>query len=426
MKKKMTGRFIFTKKSCFVFNLWGIVFLGIHYGYGQNIVLTTQVSLPDRSYSVHELTQTVQWQAEISFSYNSKEINSSQKIVIQKHQTDLVSLLHYLKVNYGITSRIVGKHVVFIPGPQYTGNKKLTREKKKIAKRNRKKQKAQERKGNLLREKREEEIEHQNEVNPVPVQTSDPSESTAFIQEITAQDEVLKQYYLELGDQDQLQLLSGNVNSLEKRERDLNAHKGIRKSMMINIAAYADENFSFNSQLEFGYKYLYLTGTYALHRELSHPRWGAGALVPINEKVSVRIFGNFGKLKRTTNYFYDLTPPPPDDTTRVDPVIYSGNYTAQGNLLKVGITFEYRFSKYFSVTLSPVWNQLSTRFLQNNDPVSLMSLFPADEVGIREGDVQLLPYSVLLTHNTFSLSQTQYQRNWFGIQIGVCMRLFGN
>ncbi|MBX9448824.1 MAG: hypothetical protein KL787_03535 [Taibaiella sp.] len=414
---------MFIKAICFILNLWGILFLGIHYGYGQNNVLATQVSLPDRSYSVHELTQTIQWQAEVSFSYNSKEINSAQKIVIQRHQTDLVSLLHYLKVNYGITSRIAGGHVVFIPGPGYTGNKKLKREKKKIAKRNRKKQKVQERKANLLREKREKEIELQNGAHPAPVQTSDPRDSMAFIQEITAQDEALKQYYLELGPRDQLQRLSGNVNSLEKRARDFNAHKGIRKSMMINMAAYADENFFFNPQLEFGYKYLYLTGTYALHRDLSHPRWGAGVLVPVTEKVSIRIFGNFGKFKKATNFFYDLTP---RDTSPVDPVIYSGDYITKGNLLKVGITFEYRFSKYFSATLSPVWNQLSTRFLQNNNPVSLMSLLPAGEVGIREEDVQLLQRSILITHNTFSLSQTQYQRNWFGIQIGICMRLFGN
>lgn len=421
MKKAMTDRSTFTKRNCFIVNLLPLLFLGIHFGYGQNNTLTTQISLPDRSYSVHELTQAVQWQADVSFSYNSKEINSAQKIVIQRHQTDLVSLLHDLKINYGITSRVVGNHVVFIPGSRYLGNKKLKKEQRKIANRNRKAQKLKERKKKQLQEKTEERVEPQNEVQYEPLHISNPKDSIAFIQEITAQDGVLEEYYLRLGDRDQL--VSGNVHSLEKRESDLNAHKGIRKSMMINIAAYADENFSFNPQLEFGYKYLYLTGTYALHGELSHPRWGAGALVPINEKVSVRIFGNFGKFKRSTNYLYDLTPV---DTSPVDPVIYAGNYITKGNLLKVGITFEYRFSKYFSATISPVWNQLSTRFLQNGEPVSLMSLFPAGEVGIREEDVQLLHRSIFMTRNTFSLSQTQYQRNWFGIQIGVCMRLFGN
>lgn len=390
--------------------------------WSQNATFQTILSLPEKTYSLYELAQTIQSQADVSFSYNSKKVRSSTTIALPKPQTDLGSLLYMLNKDYGIVSRVQGTHIIFVTGPTKEHNVILKEKRKNIADRKKASLKEQKRAAKEQLKKRnqnkpETEIAVSKESANSETENSDKVAYQHFLEEVVKDDDVLKQHYLDVGNDEKT---VGKLTSIREARNLSDRTNGI----IANLSVHADENFYLNPQLEIGYKYFYATAAYSFNGAANHFRYGAGLNYPVSQKVSVGMFVNYGKFEMSDGYFQQQITPAPDSGGIADTVTYSGDYQSNSSLLKIGFRFDYHINPHISISIAPVFNSLSTTLNQNGLPVSVNDLFPTSIFPVPASDFNQLANSPLVLSDNFTFDKSNYNKSWLGVQIGLRIWLF--
>lgn len=384
---------------------------------GQGAVLNHTYSFSEQSYTIYELTTVMQQQADISISYDARQIKSKTKIRLPKASMTAKELAVLLNKNYHIKAKFIGKHII------------LQKEVKALARHTPKKKKA---KARILAA--------QEPVKPAAgsrqtLRSTDAATAVlpaaildtmaTFKDTFTIDSKVISAYDWSIAPVNEAALpIGATTDRLDNPEvTSLGEHWYQKFGLSFNIAG--DEVFYLNPGLSLHWSNLSVSGNYAIRGDLSHFRFGLSYTKPVNNNLRATIWANYGAITdqaKRLNYQYDSITGTPPDSLEVISVTGSAAYKLNGTVWKAGINLDWKLGDRLELFSGISFNRSRTTILYNGAAQAPNAFIPA-AVSLNEESFSLFPKILNLSEN-FSPGSSIYARSWIGFQLGLRLYLF--
>ncbi len=371
--------------------------------------LSDKISLTRSRYTVYELCNAIQKQVDVSVSYNASTIKSNKKIIVSNKPKDLKSLLMILKKDYGIDSKMAGNHIILIPGKDYGKTPKGNKKTRKVSKKKPAPVQEKQLPETLRRETRQQpEEDAAAEAMPLMV--------TAFDSMSSAD--------LSAGSAGMAGGSTDNVN-YETEHKMERRKQALFNNLIASAGIYTDQPHYFNAGVQLGYKYAYVSAAYSFHATAAQWRFGGGVTFPVTEKVNLGLSGSYGTFKSAVDYFGQTITVDSLDSIGVviDTVTYSGWLDTKSDLLKIGLSIDYKIMPWLQAFVCPAFNTMQTAFSDADGSKSPRSVLPVP-AGIRREDFDVLK-TLLNFSNDFNENSSTFRKSWFSVQVGIRISFSG-
>jgi len=398
-----------------------------------NPMLYKEIHLAQKSYTVLALTQEMQRQTGITFSYDAAKINAQKKIKIKQGNLTAISLLNLIKKRSGISYKLINNaHIIYKFG---IGQKKTKPKKTKkktptaVTINNRP----------VLKE----DIHLDDE--KASVDDDEPQ------QVIVVGDSAVAAYYYAGGGgggygggsggykeytiQQAARFPTNSMSSWDNLDNNAsgsfgsswnssNAISFFKNNGLVELGFSMDETYYFNPTARLGFHFLYGTVAYNLGA-YPHVRYGIGTAARISERFRFHIDVTSGKpqTKGFTAINIDTirTPQPGNDSaidisfeTRETPFVVSSK------LSRVALSVAWEINDNFSISGGLIFNHLRTNYTSNNRSVNLSDILP---IGV-DADMKYRsidpPYLLI---NSYSANKSANSKVWLGLQLTLMYRL---
>ncbi|RYD99305.1 MAG: hypothetical protein EOP54_04535 [Sphingobacteriales bacterium] len=383
---------------------------------GQGAVLNHTYSFSEQSYTIYELTTVMQQQADISISYDARQIKSKTKIRLPKASMTAKELAVLLNKNYHIKAKFIGKHII------------LQKEVKALARHTPKKKKAKAR----ILAAQEPVRSKTGSMEPLAPVKVVPQLSLAILDTIaefadtfTVDSKTISEYEWTIAPVNEAALPIGvPTDRLDNPEvTSLGEHWYQKFGLSFNVAG--DEVFYLNPGLSLHWSNLSVSGNYAIRGDLSHFRFGLSYTKPVNNNLRATIWANYGAIPdqaKRLNYQYDSITGTPPDSLEVITVTGSAAYKLNGTVWKAGINLDWKLGDRLELFSGLNFSRSRTQILYD-DVIQAPRTFIPPAVPAVLRDFSLFP-GVLTLSEDFSANRGIYSRSWIGFQVGLRLYLF--
>jgi len=355
---------------------------------------------------------TIYAQSSISFSYNSKKINDQQKIKITERRITVYNAMASVKKNTGIKYRIIGNHIILLPGSP--GNKKKPKK------------------------------------EPVPEETivilskaTDPEnikelkEADVFIptkgivdMNIKADLSFLSQpgaTSTTISDRDDKWIDPYNtLNSTREEEKAFkpgnNSKLSLKDQLLFQAGISVDEIYYLNPTLHAGFNFLYATASYNLLGKYPHFRFGIGSSLKVNDSWRLHLNISTGPAQNAGFNTIQIT-----DSTYVDEeeswiYIYSPlTIRAKSRLDRITVGTEWKATSYLSVAAGATLNLLRTTYEAGDNKIRLSDYTLPADINPEEDYIAIKPPYVISSN--FDLQRPNNTRLWIGFNFSLLYTL---
>jgi len=390
-------------------------------GQQTNPMFYKEVLLTHKPYTLQSITEEIQTQSGISFSYNADNINPDTKIKLKGDRMTVAELLALVKKQTGISYKIISqRHIIYTAA---AGKKHTTAKPKKLKQR--------------VKRPKQAEAEEQPLVTNEPASGSFRTAKTTTITDsatdativVVGDSGMVAQYYLGGGG-------SGGGGGNDEQEEDIaspiperkwrrgTVHKDYKgdgstatnntlnflgNNTLLALGASADETYYFNPTLKFGMKFLYGIASYNLGNGKNNWRYGIGGSAKIDEHWSLHFVITTGQ-----SVSKDYIIPAAGTSTSGTPL------TATSKLMRYGISTQYSFGGGFSIEGGLIFNSLKTNYTSNGAPVALSDILPIGYDADKKYPGIKPPYTL---GNTYTGNSTGNTKTWLGIQLTLLYQL---
>lgn len=402
-----------------------------------------EIILRHKPYTLQSLTEEIQLQSGISFSYDAEKIDPNTKIKLSKDRLTVAAALKLISKKTGISYKVISQsHIIYIP----PGVKKNPKPKHKIGKQ---KQAAKASKDAIVKENNEQAEGKSNQTaHLVPTTTFTDSITENSITAVGDSNLVMDYYRSGSGfsgggggggsNEEEIENPQKNKKSNKRNRQNWdadNTNSGdfptgqsgtgqiltyLQNNTLLAFGISADEMYYVAPTLRAGLKYLYGTVSYNFGN-INTWRYGIGTSVKINDQW--RMHFNFSTGQSVSKGYdiisYDTIP----SNDPIQPPVINEEHTpllVTSKLTRYGITANWTVGNGLSVEGGLVLNSLNTKYSSNGVPVSLSEILPIGYDADEKYPAIKPPY---LLGNSYTGSQTSNTKIWIGVQLSILYTL---
>jgi hypothetical protein len=398
----------------------------------QNPMFYTEIQLRHKPYTLQSITEEIQRQTGISFSFNADKISPNTKIKLKGDKLTVAIILGTLQKRTGIGYKVISQnHIIYTES---------ARQQKGVTKPKKLKYYAKKSSGNTtgksVTERPTTPIKSYNS-NIKTLTDTEEGNNIVFVGDSS----IVSAYYFGAGyggggkneteteeeeasafpdnEWDDMPNRNAARNNVLKREDVLNFFK---ENTLFAAGIAVDETYYCNPSLRIGFDFLYGTVSYNLGSPNTW-RFGLGTSVKLNDNWQLHFNISSGKPISNNYDIVKFDTMPGIDTFPVQPPVITEAHTplaVSSKLTRYGISTSYNLGKGFLLEGGVVLNHLKTNYYSNSNPVSLSDILPfgmdADSkyYGIKP------PYVI---GNSFTANKSSNTKIWIGFQITLLYRL---
>ena len=403
-----------------------------------------EITLHHKPYSLQSLTEEIQAQSGISFSYDAEKIDPNTKIVLKKDKLTVAAILTIVKKNTGIGYKIISKtHFI------YTKPASTKKPKSKFIKTKSKQEKHTTFSANPVI-KAKTIVEENKETIATPPQTI--TSKKVFVDTMNGSNSapaidsnLAMSYYMNGGggfiggggggggtEDDEILNKKIKLSKQNKRSwhresstaEEFSSDKSnanqllsyLQSNTLLALGFSADETYYFAPSFRAGLNYLYGTFSYNLGG-INSWRYGIGASAKIDDHWRMHFNISTGQ---TVSKNYDIIT---NDTTTAnnptEPPVIIEHHTpllVSAKLARYSISANWSIGKGLSIEAGLMLNRLKTKYSSNSVPINLSEILPIGYDADEKYPAIKPPY---LLGNSYTGSQTYNSKLWLGIQLTV-------
>ncbi len=404
-------------KRCAV--LWGFLLWISVPAMAQGPLLNQTYSFSKTSYSVYELAAAMQQQADISISYDARQIPSKTMVRLHKQSMNTKELAVLLNKYYSIQIKIIGRHIL------------LQREVAALARNKPKKKKSVPVKTTARAFRPAVKVPTVAPVNapPQPKTPEIPDFAaldtlSSFPDTFTIDKALLDRTGWEIGAVSSFANLNKDIDRLDA-PAVLSFNPGWYERFGLSVQLYGDEIFFLNPLLSLHWGRFAASGSYAIRGPLSHFRFGLSYTHPVSATFNISVWADYGRVptrEQMFRYQYDSFYVTPPDS--LNSITISGNiaYNLSGAMIKGGINLDWCLGERLDLFAGLSFSRIETRISRDGAPwTPRVSIPPA--VAVTEESFRLVP-KLFDLYNNFSADRSAYTRSWIGFRVGFKFYLF--
>lgn len=386
----------------------------------QGGVLNHAYSFSKQTYTVYELTTAMQQQADISISYDARQIKSKAKIRLPKQSMTTKELAVLLSKSYQIKTKFIGKHII------------LQKDMKALARHTAKKKTNPKPRQRILAASEPVRAPEATTATGTATQTTVPllilpaaslDTISDFSDTFTIDSKVVDLYDWKITAHLETEAISKDVERLDEPAITSTGPAWYERfDLSFNVAG--DEVFYLNPGAALHWRNFAIHGSYAIRGDLSHFRFGLSYTKSINPNLNISLWVNYGLIKdqpKVLNYQYDSIVGLPD-SPQVIPISGSVPYKINGTVMKAGINLDWRLGNRLELFSGLSFNRSRTQIWFREELMAPDNFIPA-QVSVSGTNFSLFPKILNLADN-YSRDNATYTRSWVGFQIGLRLYLF--
>lgn len=369
-----------------------------------------EILLTPKRYTLQALTEEMQAQSGISFSYNAESIDPATKIKIKSDRITVAELLALIKKKTGISYKIISKTHIIYQAP-------ATR-KKKAAKKGKAKHAptASEKTNTTVVLSATDEAADRTDIPGQAAATNILNDSAGNIAGLAGDSTPVVHYNSGGGggggggssDEEERQLRPSHIPERKWRRGtassgDNNILQFFGNNLLMAAGASVDETFYFNPTVKLGFKFLYGIASYNLGGGAATWRYGLGGSAAVDEHWSLHAVITTGQ---SVSKDYGI---PAADTSIPDIPL-----TATSKLTRYGISIHYNFGGGLAIEAGTTFNSLKTNYTSNGHPVTLSDILPIGYDADKKYPGIKPPYTL---GNSYTGNSTGNTKTWLGIQL---------
>lgn len=396
----------------------------------QNPMFYTEIQLRHKPYTLQSITEEIQRQTGISFSFNADKISPNTKIKLKGDKLTVAVILGTLQKRTGIGYKVISQnHIIYTESAWQQKGAAKSKKSKYYTKKS-----SGNTTGKSVTERPIARIKsYGSKINMVT--DAEGGNNIVFVGDSS----IVSAYYFGAGyggggkneteteeeeespfpdnEWDDMPNRSAARNNALKREDVLNFFK---ENTLFASGISVDETYYCNPSIRIGFDFLYGTVSYNLGSTNTW-RFGLGTSVKLNDKWKLHFNISSGK-PITNNYDIVKFDTIPGNDSFQDPTIIESHspLAVSSKLTRYGLSTSYNLGKGFLLEGGMVLNHLKTNYYSNSNPVSLSDILPfgldADSkyYGIKP------PYVI---GNSFTANKSSNTKIWIGFQITLLYRL---
>ncbi|KAA5536891.1 hypothetical protein F0919_04250 [Taibaiella lutea] len=391
-------------------------------GQQTNPMFYKEILLTHKPYTLQSITEEIQTQSGISFSYNADNINPGTKIKIKGDRITVAEVLALIKKQTGISYKIISqRHIIYTAG---AGKKPAAFKPKKIKHHT---------------QRTEQDAEEPLLINEPAIATRSfrTAKTTTFTDTATdativvvGDSGLVANYYFGGGGS------GGGGGNDETEEEEMAApiperkwRRGTSKSygsdnsgagnktlhylgnnLLLSPGISVDEVYYCNPTLKFGMNFIYGIASYNIGGGQNTWRYGIGGSANIDEHWSMHFVITTGQ---SVSKAYSIP-------SSIDTSVAATPLTATSKLMRYGISTHYNFGGGLAIEGGLTFNSLKTNYTSNGNPVSLSDILPAGYDADKRYPGIKPPYTL---GNSYTGSSTGNTKTWLGIQLTLLYQL---
>lgn len=373
------------------------------------------ISLPLGPIRLDSLSERLRVQGGYVLSFNAGRIRPASAIDISKSPVHLSALLTDLRDKYGLSSGIVGDHIILdrLPGnkpeiqernlrPPVPGRQASTLPAEPLTRRTEKGK-------NISVPEKESAGRNESgflQIDPAPLKRNFTWISRPSVP-------VSLPLHLPVTVIEKLRSASGSFT------REIDPPSGapgtttLTHKFIFSAGLTADESFYLSPAVRMGFPFLYLTGSWHTNFRLSGFEYGIGGSYKLAGKWGVHLQINRGALKKNFSWHYGLvgSSAPSGDSTFI--------IKTKGTLLRGELLMEKRTGNKLSLQFGPVFNLLRYKIYADGKPIYAVPSFPVN-MDVNEKYYLLNPPYLLA--GSYHKDKSSGRKVWIGLQVGLFYR----
>ncbi|HTO14709.1 MAG TPA: hypothetical protein VLZ83_03015 [Edaphocola sp.] len=396
--------------------------------FAQKPLLVQNISFSATKMTYTQLAKEIKQQSDINVAFNAESIKSNGIVQLPKASLTVKELAAFLYKNYGISSQFIGRTIILKASSTSKIVNKQTKETKK--------------KRLSLLPKKASKSKQKIEEQAIEVAKVEPKSTWVVPRKIILQDfESLDTIYsfpdtLSLSDTSMALILA--QFAMNDPDYRLDPYRRLTDPDIITFSPpfwenfkfgfqfFADDYFYANPAIILGYMHFSVMGRFATNGAASHFRYGVQYTLPINEKLSLSLWSDYGnvKLNRDLNWTFsrfipDTTLQGGGTTIFIDTSI---SYKLQSGVLKLGLNANYEIVPNFELFGGIVFNRAINVVYFGGEKLA-PNLFLPTTAPLRKEDYLLLPSRVSIGRPLTFNNSTNIQTT-FGLQLGLRFYFF--